>query len=70
MLAHPQQVFFSKDYARHHGQQSAEACLSAMQARARPGAVLVCAWGEQGASAVDEARAIVHAPAFAPEKYT
>lgn len=61
-------VFFSKDYARAHGHDSAPALLQAMRARARAGAVLVCAWGESGADGVDGEGHHVHADAHPPEK--
>lgn len=59
-------LLFSKAYVTQQGCTSAEQWLHEMQDRF-PGRQLVCAWGEDGAYAMDHHR-IVHSPAFPPEK--
>lgn len=58
-------VLFSKEYARHHGHQEAPPFLEAIRSGG-VAAQLVCAWGEQGAYALDRAGNCHHAPAYPP----
>lgn len=64
-------VFFSKDYARHHGFDNATDLLLASR-RWNPSALRVCAWGRKGAycdapqTGAGSFRPIYHSPAFEP----
>lgn len=58
-------VFFSKNYARARGHATADTFLREMR-QAAPAGLLVCAWGEGGAYALDAGGRLFHSPAFAP----
>ncbi|CAN9512217.1 unnamed protein product [Ophioblennius macclurei] len=60
-------VFVSKDVARHFGFHSAEAALRGLYSRVKQGAIVVCAWAEQGADAVGPDGILHHSDAFPPE---
>ncbi|XP_013883254.1 ketohexokinase [Austrofundulus limnaeus] len=60
-------VFVSKDVARHFGFHSAEAALKGLYDRVKKGAVLICAWAEEGADALGPDGSLVHSDAFPPE---
>ncbi|MCG8426493.1 MAG: PfkB family carbohydrate kinase [Chromatiales bacterium] len=62
----PQLLLFSKDYAQGCGYDNAEQFLYHVKPQCREGAVLVCAWGEQGAWAIDGKGGLYHAPAYIP----
>nr|Q5RD71.1 RecName: Full=Ketohexokinase; AltName: Full=Hepatic fructokinase [Pongo abelii]CAH90286.1 hypothetical protein [Pongo abelii] len=61
-------VFVSKDVAKHLGFQSAEAALRGLYGRVRKGAVLVCAWAEEGADALGPDDKLFHSDAFPPPR--
>ncbi|PNJ58840.1 ketohexokinase isoform X1 [Pongo pygmaeus] len=61
-------VFVSKDVAKHLGFQSAEAALRGLYGRVRKGAVLVCAWAEEGADALGPDGKLFHSDAFPPPR--
>ncbi|NWW02983.1 KHK Ketohexokinase, partial [Oreocharis arfaki] len=60
-------VFISKDLARHFGYQSAPEALRGMREHIQPGAMLICAWAEEGADAMGPDGELVHSDAFPPE---
>lgn len=60
----PDLLLFSRGYAQHRGFAGAAAFLRSLARR--PGQVLCCGWGAEGAWAVDEAGALHHSPAFPP----
>ncbi|XP_060926357.1 ketohexokinase isoform X2 [Limanda limanda] len=60
-------VFVSKDVARHFGFESAEAAVRGFYSRVKPGAVLVCAWAEEGADALGPDDVVLHSEACPPE---
>lgn len=62
----PGLLLFSKSYAQQKGYQQAEPFLLAMRRIAGPGKRLVCAWGEEGAWALDKDDIQLHSPAFPP----
>ncbi|HHH37997.1 MAG TPA: hypothetical protein ENK50_00255 [Sedimenticola sp.] len=62
----PDLLLFSRAYARGRGFADAGAFLETVRAQAGDGAVLVCAWGEQGSWGMDRAGRVCHAPAVAP----
>ena len=66
LFALPDLLLFSRDYARHRGFADAAGFLRSVPRR--PGQVLVCAWGADGAWAVDEADNVRHSPAFPPPR--
>lgn len=59
-------VSVSKDYAVFKGYTSMAQTLGEVQKVARPGAMVVCPWGEEGASACQGQGEVVHSPAFPP----
>ncbi|XP_038052599.1 ketohexokinase-like isoform X2 [Patiria miniata] len=61
-------VFLSKDVAKESGFQNGEECVLKFSKDVKPGAVVVCAWGELGAWAVGPNGEVVHSPAFPPAK--
>ncbi|XP_040890173.1 ketohexokinase isoform X2 [Toxotes jaculatrix] len=67
LFPHGDVVFVSKDVARHFGFQSAEAALRGLYSRVKQGAVLICAWAEDGADALGPDGLVVHSDAFPPE---
>lgn len=66
LLGVPDLLVFSRDYARRCGFAGAEPFLQAVPRR--PGQVLICAWGADGAWAIDEGGAVHHSPAFPPPR--
>ncbi|XP_005576380.1 ketohexokinase isoform X3 [Macaca fascicularis] len=61
-------VFVSKDVAKHLGFQSAGEALRGLYGRVRKGAVLVCAWAEEGADALGPDGKLIHSDAFPPPR--
>ncbi|XP_003270678.1 ketohexokinase isoform X5 [Nomascus leucogenys] len=61
-------VFVSKDVAKHLGFQSAEEALKGLYGRVRKGAVLICAWAEEGADALGPDGKLLHSDAFPPPR--
>jgi len=56
-------LLFSRHYAEAHGYHNAAGLLHAMQSQA-PHARLICAWGSEGAFALDQQGGVIHTPAF------
>ncbi|XP_025771505.1 ketohexokinase-like [Puma concolor] len=67
-LFHCPQVFVSKDVARHLGFRSAVEALRGLYGRVRKGAMLVCAWAEEGADALGPDGQLLHSDAFPPPR--
>ncbi|XP_071370600.1 ketohexokinase, partial [Centroberyx affinis] len=67
LFPHGDVVFISKDVAKHFGFHSAAAALSGLYSRVKEGAVLICAWAEDGADALGPDGQVVHSDAFPPE---
>ncbi|XP_006822189.1 ketohexokinase-like [Saccoglossus kowalevskii] len=66
---HGDVVFFSKDYAKHFGYSTAESALDGLQSKVKQGAILVCAWGEHGAWAMETTTKVkYHSSTFPPDK--
>ncbi|XP_058988342.1 ketohexokinase isoform X4 [Mustela lutreola] len=61
-------VFVSKDVAKHLGFRSAGEALRGLYRRVRKGAVLVCAWAEEGADALGPDGRLLHSDAFPPPR--
>ncbi|XP_014705823.1 ketohexokinase isoform X2 [Equus asinus] len=61
-------VFVSKDVAKHLGFRSAVEALRGLYSRVRKGAVLVCAWAEEGADALGPDGRLLHSDAFSPPR--
>ncbi|XP_055982047.1 ketohexokinase isoform X1 [Sorex fumeus] len=61
-------VFVSKDVAKYLGFGSAEEALKGLYGRVRKGATLICAWAEQGASALGPDGKLLHSDAFPPPR--
>ncbi|KAL2773694.1 ketohexokinase isoform a [Daubentonia madagascariensis] len=61
-------VFVSKDVAKHLGFQSAKEALKSLYSRVRKGAVLICAWAEEGADALCPDGKLLHSDAFPPPR--
>ncbi|MCU0935454.1 MAG: PfkB family carbohydrate kinase [Gammaproteobacteria bacterium] len=62
-------VLFSRHFARATGHSSPEGLLRSVRPRV-PNAILVCAWGEAGASALSPAGEWLESPAFPPAAVT
>jgi ketohexokinase len=60
-------ALFSRHYARARGYANPAELFAALRPRA-PGASLVCAWGEAGASALSPCGVAAESPAFAPPR--
>ncbi len=62
----PDVLLFSRHFVQHQGFSSAKAFFTAIHQQA-PQAMLFCAWGEQGAYAVQKPLSrVLHAPAYPP----
>ncbi|XP_044277036.1 ketohexokinase isoform X1 [Varanus komodoensis] len=68
LFSHGDVVFVSKDVARELGFPSAAEAVRGLFKRVRPGATLICAWGEAGADAMGPDEELLHADAVAPER--
>ncbi|XP_034163743.2 ketohexokinase isoform X3 [Pangasianodon hypophthalmus] len=68
LFPHGDVVFVSKDLAMHFGFQSASSAVKGFYSRVKEGAVLICAWAENGADAMGPDGAVLHSDAFPPEK--
>ncbi|XP_043839759.1 ketohexokinase isoform X2 [Dromiciops gliroides] len=62
------EVFVSKDVAKHMGFRSAAETLKGLYSRVGKGAVLVCAWAEEGADALGPDGRLLHSDAFPPPR--
>ena len=60
-------LLFSRHYALEQGFKSAKELLNHIR-KSVPQTMLVCAWGEEGASGMDEKNIIIHAPSVPQEK--
>ncbi len=67
LLLHADLLLFSRGYARDRGFGSAGELLRAVRPSA-PDALLVCAWGEDGAWGMDREGDLLHTPAFPPPR--
>ncbi|XP_048768684.2 ketohexokinase-like [Ostrea edulis] len=61
-------VFVSKEYSQNKGLNSKEEAVNAFVKRCRKGASVICAWGEDGAAAIDCEGQLVTSLCFPPEK--
>ncbi len=60
-------LLFSRAYARHQGFDDPERFLLSLRKRL-PGRILVCAWGERGAAALDRDGTLCSSPAYPPPR--
>ncbi|KAI4496429.1 hypothetical protein M0804_000239 [Polistes exclamans] len=67
LLPYANIVFISKDFAQSRGCDNMDEILENIGARARPGTILICAWGDRGAMARAPDGTTVKSPAFPPE---
>lgn len=63
LFAYADLLLFSRVYARHQGYDSGEAFVTAMH-RTLPDKRLVCAWGSNGAYAIDNSGELLHQQAI------
>ncbi|XP_027706289.1 ketohexokinase isoform X5 [Vombatus ursinus] len=68
LFAYGDVVFVSKDVARHMGFRSAAETLKGLYNRVGKGAMLVCAWAEEGADALGPDGRLLHSDAFPPPR--
>lgn len=61
-------VFMSKDFARFCGFSSAFEAVESFRGKIKPGATIICAWGEQGADGAGPDGEVKHSYAYPPEK--
>lgn len=64
----PDVLFVAKDYAKFKGYSNMDETIETIQSLAFPGAVVICPWGEAGASASSTKGTIVRSPAYPPSK--
>ena len=64
----PDVMFVSKDFAANEGYSDMETAAREFHKKLKPGAILVCAWGDKGAAAVSSECGLVTSAAFPPEK--
>ncbi|XP_015175481.1 PREDICTED: ketohexokinase-like [Polistes dominula] len=60
-------VFISKDFAQRRGCDNMDEILENIGAKAKQGTVLICAWGDRGATARTSDGILVKSSAFPPE---
>lgn len=60
-------LLFSKEYARHQGFEDGIRFLRSL-GKGLPDTILVCAWGEQGAFAMDRDGTLLSSPAYPPPR--
>jgi ketohexokinase len=60
-------LLFSKGFAENLGYNDAALFLQTMQQQA-PQAILICAWGNKGATALDTDGSLWHSPAYPPQQ--
>lgn len=68
LFAYPEVLLFSRHYARAAGFGDAGSLLRSLRPRLRSGAIAVCAWGGEGAWAMDERGRLLRSPAFPPPR--
>ena len=61
-------VFISKDFARFCGYSSASEAVKSLRNKIKPGATMICAWGEKGADGAGADGDVKHSDAYPPEK--
>ncbi|XP_058795553.1 ketohexokinase-like [Phymastichus coffea] len=61
-------AFISKDFARSRGLNSMTEAIANIKRYLKPGAILLSAWGDQGAMALTPDGSIVHSPIYPPNK--
>ncbi|XP_041352685.1 ketohexokinase-like [Gigantopelta aegis] len=61
-------VFVSKQYAMQFSCNTMTDAVQCLFEKCRPGASIICAWGELGAAAMNNQIGVVTCPAFPPEK--
>ena len=61
-------VFTSKDFARFCGYSSASEAVKSFRDKIKPGATIICAWGDKGADGVGPDGEVKHSDAYPPEK--
>ncbi|XP_040203903.1 ketohexokinase isoform X3 [Rana temporaria] len=67
LFQHGDLVFVSKDMAKYLGFHSATEAVLGLYPRVQQGAYLVCAWADQGATALGPDGQVIHSPAFPPD---
>lgn len=61
-------VFIDKVFAMMLGYSDMQSAVKGLSSKIRPGAVLICAWGEHGACARDTTGEIIISPSFPPPR--
>lgn len=61
-------VFVSKDFARFRGFSSPAETVKSLYSGAKTGAMLICAWGEEGADGIGPDGTVKHSDTYPPEK--
>ncbi|XP_077384616.1 ketohexokinase isoform X2 [Festucalex cinctus] len=67
LFPHADVVFVSKDVSRQLGFHTPQNAIRGLAGRLRAGAVLICAWAEKGADALDADGTLLHSDAFPPQ---
>ena len=61
-------VFISKDFARFRSFSSSTVAVKSIYNKLKPGAVAICAWGEEGADGIGPDGELKHSDAYPPGK--
>ncbi|EDO46814.1 predicted protein [Nematostella vectensis] len=57
-------IFISKDFAKHLGYMDSRSALCGLYPQVRPGAMLICPWGADGADAMNGSGAVLHSDGY------
>lgn len=68
LLSRGDVVFISKDFARFRGFSSPVETIKSLNRYTKPTAVMLCAWGEEGADGISPEGDLIHSDAYPPEK--
>lgn len=61
-------IFISKDFARMCGHETMQSAVEEIGTKIKPGTILICPWGEDGACAKCTDGSIITSPAFPPDR--
>ena len=68
LLAKANVVFTSKDFARFCGYSTASEAVKAFHSKAQAGAIVICAWREEGADGIGPEGEVKHSDAYHPKE--
>lgn len=68
LLSRGDVVFVSKDFARFRGFSSPSETVQSLHRDTKSSAVVICAWGEEGADGIGPEGDVIHSDAYPPEE--